>query len=236
MTSFEAQITEKDCYWLQKTYLTSHEIIKNRGYSSIQSGKDLKHYPINASDISYPGLLVPCFSLRGDEIGFFYYSNLFSSSGSCTNIPEIKQLAIENGKEKEDPFVVSCEPSSMSDFFNTTKPIYLTNSPLISDALTTRGLCSMTVVNSASQVFADKDILEFLDHAFDPINLQNREIRIVGQWLEIFTPFPFKSSFLLSKSLLPKAAMISIVYSPKDLWLSDYVLGKFDVQRYPIPI
>lgn len=232
------KITEKDQQVLEEKFCTSQEIIEERGYISIHSNNDLSSYAKTYYRLDFPGLLVPSFSLLGEFNRYFYYSRFSSFWDSSSILKDSKQINREVGIRTDDPFVIDCPSTCLHGLGDPTVPIYLSNSPLISDALASRGFCSVAIIQSDYSLPQPTVCLDFLDNSFGSIPLLNRELRIIDAFSEIYDPYPFSKDFLVTKALQPKGALISKIYCPKNIWTSQFGYirssqGKLRIEKLP---
>lgn len=233
MNTMISKIADKDRRSLWEIYDLSDEYIDQRGYISIQDKSDVDPSFRIDFDLHLPELFVPSYSSRGELSYYFSYSR-HSLERNYNGYFRASQKRIG---EEENSYYLDCPPICINDLQTSKKPIYLTQSPFVADALANRQLCSMALLNFNNKQISPEDI-SLLSNLFEPILLENREIRFVRNYSEIFNPVSICFTYPIIKALKTWNPRFSIVYCKQSLWTSRYafiwdILGGLRVENLP---
>lgn len=183
------------------------EIIKERGYRSVIEKPELEKMGFSPSQLAIPGLLIPIWSVDGQEV-------------SCQFRPDHPRKdnrgrPIKYESPKSSSNRVDCPPRCQKMLGNPRVPLWITEGSKKADALATNGACAVSV----SGVWGFKGKNQFGGITFladwDYIAVKNRTVYLAFD-SDIVTKDPVRQALEhIAEHLKRKGAFLKIIQLPQ---------------------
>ena len=186
----------------------SVDVIKERGYRSIQGKGELEKLGFSSSQQRAPGILIPLWGVEGTEAGYQFRPDNPRSDARAR--PVKYELPFGAGNR------LDCPPRCRKALGDPKMPIWITEGSKKADALASHGACAISLTG----VWGFKGKNEFggitVLSDWDCISLKERLIYLAFD-SDVVTKEPVRKALEhLGAYLMRKGARLSVVYLPQD--------------------
>jgi hypothetical protein len=195
----------------------SEQVIRARGYRTIETEGELVQYGFSSGQRRVPGLLLPLHGTNGKvEMHVYRSDNPRVIPDRSKRKPDglHPQKVIKYEIPKGMSVRVDCPPTCQPRLKNPKIPLYITEGQKKADALATHGACAIALLGvwnfKGRNDFGGTTVLA----DFDFIAWENRPVRIVFDSDVIVKPQVRKALDRLTEILQPKGAEVSAIYLP----------------------
>ncbi|MBN1188587.1 MAG: DUF3854 domain-containing protein [Dehalococcoidales bacterium] len=205
-TASSALLTEHQRH-LREGSGIKEEVIRERGYRSILAKPDLEKLGFVTSQLRVPGILIPLWSVDGQEVGYQFRPN-HPRTGS-------RGRPIKYESPKGSSNRLDCPPRCQNMLGNPQVPLWITEGSKKADALASNGACAVSV----SGVWGFKGKNQFGGITFladwDYIAVRNRTVYLAFD-SDIVSKDPVRKALEhIAEHLKRKGALIKIIQLPQ---------------------
>jgi hypothetical protein len=192
---------------LQEGSGINEEVINERGYRTIQSKPDLEQLGFATSQLRVPGILIPLWSVNGNDVGYQFRPD-HPRPGSRG-----RPIKYENPKGSSNR--LDCPPRCQKMLGDPKVPLWITEGSKKADALASHGACAVSV----SGVWGFKGKNQFGGITFladwDYIAVRNRTVYLAFD-SDIVSKDPVRKALEhIAEHLKRKGACIKIIQLPQ---------------------
>jgi hypothetical protein len=199
----------------------SAEVIKERGYRSIQNKADLEKFGFLSSQRRAPGILIPLWGVDGNQVGCQYRPDNPRSDSRGRPVKYDSPVGSSNH--------LDCPPRCRQMLGDPKTPLWITEGSKKADALASHGAC----VISLTGVWGFKGKNEFggitLLSDWDRIAIKDRLVYLAFDSDVVSKELVRKALEHLGEHLSRKGASILVIYLPQDsnqkVGIDDYLLS-----------
>jgi hypothetical protein len=199
----------------------SVDVIKERGYRSIQNKSDLEKFGFLSSQRRAPGILIPLWGVDGGQVGYQYRPDNPRSDSRGRPVKYESPVGCSNH--------LDCPPRCRQMLGDPKTPLWITEGSKKADALASHGAC----VISLTGVWGFKGKNEFgaitLLSDWDRIAVKDRLVYLAFDSDVVSKELVRKALEHLGEHLSRKGASILVIYLPQDsnqkVGIDDYLLS-----------